>query len=190
MSLVRYAEGHTGQGHKCPYCPRRFPIRYRLVEHLRAHTNKRPFACASCGLAYKHPQSLQKHAKRCLPPAQLPHQQNMTQNTPVTSDISISESFPICQGDDLASTVGTPNDNLDTGYPPMATENFQGFYGYSLPIQTWPAGAFFYTSPWDEILLAPPITVTTQQGMPGGQAENQEEEHLETVCFNTSWVRI
>ncbi|KAM6513364.1 hypothetical protein FALCPG4_015793 [Fusarium falciforme] len=206
ISLMRYEEGHTGKGHKCPHCPQRLPTRYRLVIHLRSHTDEREFACAICGHAYKHPQSLQKHAKRCLPPAQLPHQQNMTQNTPVASDIGISESFPVCQGEDLASTVGTPKDNLDTGYPPMATEGFliqhppvlmaptdgtdQGFYGDNLPIQTWPAGAVFCTNPWDEILLAPPIIVTTQQGMPGGKPENQEEEHLETVCFNTSWVHI
>lgn len=83
--------------------------------------------------------------------------------------------------------------NLLTQPPPVPmapTDDVnQGFYGYILTTQTLYVGAFCYTNSWDEILFGPPITVTTQQGMPGSQVQSQER-HLETVCLDTSRAHI
>ncbi|KAK7416383.1 hypothetical protein QQZ08_012017 [Neonectria magnoliae] len=209
--LLHHEKRHQGRL-KCPYCPKRVPNPFSLSEHLRAHTDDKPFACDTCPRTYKRPQALKKHQKNYPPPDQQPHQQDMAQNTPVASNTGISKSFSVRQGDKLVSIVDTTNDNVDTDNhgdtisynpPPMATENFlvqhpsklmaptddtsQGFYDDSLPTHV---ASFFCTNLWDEILLAPPITVTTQQGTPGGKPENQEEGHLEAVYLNTSWVRI
>ena len=56
---------HYG-GHKpreCNICGKTFPKPYRLVEHMKIHSNEKPYKCNVCGKAYAQKPGLRAHAK-------------------------------------------------------------------------------------------------------------------------------
>ncbi|KAH7719055.1 hypothetical protein AAVH_13520 [Aphelenchoides avenae] len=50
-----------GVSHQCLQCPRTFPDKSHLREHLRAHTGEKPFECRECGKMYARRGALNVH---------------------------------------------------------------------------------------------------------------------------------
>lgn len=48
----------------CIYCNKKFPLHYRLQEHMRVHTGERPFPCPMCPKKFRINQSLKLHVMR------------------------------------------------------------------------------------------------------------------------------
>ncbi len=46
---------------KCHICGRQCASQSRLVVHMRSHSEIKPFACETCGKAYKHQKDLKEH---------------------------------------------------------------------------------------------------------------------------------
>ena len=49
--------------HICPYCGRGCAKPSVLENHLRAHTNERPYPCVPCDISFKTKSNLYKHSK-------------------------------------------------------------------------------------------------------------------------------
>ncbi|XP_035903594.1 zinc finger protein 501-like [Anopheles stephensi] len=47
----------------CPHCDKHFPCKASLDQHLRRHTDERPFRCASCPKAFRLSSTLSAHKK-------------------------------------------------------------------------------------------------------------------------------
>jgi len=58
-----YSKAH-GISTKCSYCDKECDGKQKLKEHLRVHTNERPYHCNICDKAFKMKQHLQNHARR------------------------------------------------------------------------------------------------------------------------------
>ncbi|XP_058063722.1 zinc finger protein 420-like [Anopheles bellator] len=68
-NILRYhIQIHKDQ-HKCPHCPRKFPLQYQLKNHIRTHTDEKPFTCKVCSKAFHSAKSLCGHMKIHKPPA-------------------------------------------------------------------------------------------------------------------------
>ena len=40
--------------HKCKYCDASFKLKHHLQEHIRKHTNEKPFQCLKCLKKFSH----------------------------------------------------------------------------------------------------------------------------------------
>ena len=49
--------------HICPYCGRGCAKPSVLENHVRAHTNERPYPCTACDISFKTKSNLYKHSK-------------------------------------------------------------------------------------------------------------------------------
>ncbi|KAK7869678.1 hypothetical protein R5R35_010036 [Gryllus longicercus] len=58
------AADYAGRKHACTFCPKRFCTPTKLATHVRTHTGERPFACGTCGRAFRQPVHLRSHAAR------------------------------------------------------------------------------------------------------------------------------
>lgn len=56
--------GKTRDCFKCETCGNFFPTQSRLRQHMRCHSDHRPFVCNKCGRGYKHNCDLKIHS--CL----------------------------------------------------------------------------------------------------------------------------
>lgn len=61
--LVSHIENkHTNNGeHQCPKCDKKFSRKNQLKQHVRMHSEARPFICELCGRGYKHAHDLRNH---------------------------------------------------------------------------------------------------------------------------------
>lgn len=48
---------------KCDMCPKTFPKRYKLQQHMRSHTKETPYQCKLCFKTYRCSQNLRRHQK-------------------------------------------------------------------------------------------------------------------------------
>lgn len=53
--------GKVDNSFKCLVCGNFYPTKARLRQHMRCHSNERPFSCNKCGRAYKHNCGLKTH---------------------------------------------------------------------------------------------------------------------------------
>nr|XP_045006505.1 zinc finger protein 438 [Jaculus jaculus]XP_045006506.1 zinc finger protein 438 [Jaculus jaculus]XP_045006507.1 zinc finger protein 438 [Jaculus jaculus]XP_045006508.1 zinc finger protein 438 [Jaculus jaculus]XP_045006509.1 zinc finger protein 438 [Jaculus jaculus]XP_045006510.1 zinc finger protein 438 [Jaculus jaculus]XP_045006511.1 zinc finger protein 438 [Jaculus jaculus]XP_045006512.1 zinc finger protein 438 [Jaculus jaculus] len=61
-----YRNGFSGikkPWYKCHVCNYPFQFKQHLLDHMNAHTNRRPYSCRICHKAYVHPGSLSTHMK-------------------------------------------------------------------------------------------------------------------------------
>jgi hypothetical protein len=48
----------------CPHCPKRYTRGFHLKNHIRTHTDERPFACIQCGRAFVRDYDRKRHEKQ------------------------------------------------------------------------------------------------------------------------------
>lgn len=53
----------------CEYCGRQFLQKYKLLVHLRSHTNEKPFMCEHCGQGFRIKEGLKNHRLKHNPPS-------------------------------------------------------------------------------------------------------------------------
>lgn len=53
--------GLTENCYKCTFCGNFYPTVSRLRQHMRSHSEDRPFTCKLCGRSYKHNNGLKIH---------------------------------------------------------------------------------------------------------------------------------
>ncbi|XP_022109551.1 zinc finger protein Xfin-like [Acanthaster planci] len=49
--------------HRCPYCPKTFTLKRRLVDHIAAHTNNRVWVCKFCDKPFRFRATMKKHER-------------------------------------------------------------------------------------------------------------------------------
>lgn len=49
--------------HQCPHCSKKFITNFHLINHIRVHTNERPFSCELCSAKFANECNLKRHAK-------------------------------------------------------------------------------------------------------------------------------
>lgn len=52
---------HTCRPYQCAFCVASFTTNSHRMEHLRVHTDERPFLCETCGIAFKSQNTKRKH---------------------------------------------------------------------------------------------------------------------------------
>lgn len=61
--FAKVKEPKPRKSFECPLCPKKFTRTFSLRQHLRAHTNERPYACTICGQRFTRLMHLRRHDK-------------------------------------------------------------------------------------------------------------------------------